>query len=163
MENINAHRSFAFTSALPAISSSHTAKWPRRAALCRAVRWSLEQKIRSQVQKQNTTQSQQQIQNLNAHRFFASTSALPAISSSHTDRWPSQAAWCRAVDWSLEQKIRSKAKITKYNTKSAANSKYNCALVLCIHVSFACNQQLAHCRVTIQGSEMQSGALATRT
>jgi hypothetical protein len=49
---------------------------------------------------------------------------------------------------------------TKYNTKSAANSKNKCALVRRIHVSFACNQQLAYCRVT---SVMQSGALETRT
>jgi hypothetical protein len=52
---------------------------------------------------------------------------------------------------------------TQYITKCAANSKYKCAPVLCIHVSFGCNQQLAHCRVTITGSVMQSGALATRT
>ena len=32
----------------------------------------------------NTKQNQQQIQNTNAYRFFASTSALPAISTSHT-------------------------------------------------------------------------------
>ena len=31
------------------------------------------------------------------------------------------------------------------------------------YVSFACNQQLAYCRVTITGSVMQSGALVTRT
>jgi hypothetical protein len=61
---------------------------------------------------------------------------------------------------SLEQKIRSKVK-TKYNPKSAANSKYKGAPVLCIHVSFACNQQLAHCRVTITGSFMKSGASGT--
>ncbi len=58
---------------------------------------------------------------------------------------------------------RVSGKKTKYNTKSAANSKYKCALVLCIHVSFACNQQLAHCRVIITGSEMQSGAFVTIT
>jgi hypothetical protein len=45
-------------------------------------------KIRSKAKKQNTTQNKQQIQNINAHLFFASTSALPAISSSHTARWP---------------------------------------------------------------------------
>jgi hypothetical protein len=60
-------------------------------------------------------------------------------------------------------KIRSKVKKTKYNTKSAANSKCKCAPDLCIHVSFACNQQLAHCRETTSGSEMQSGKLVTRT
>jgi hypothetical protein len=52
---------------------------------------------------------------------------------------------------------------TKYNKKSLANSKYQCAPGLCIHVSFACNQQLAHCQVTITGSVMQSGVLETRT
>ncbi len=51
----------------------------------------------------------------------------------------------------------------KYNTKSVANSKCKCALVLCIHVSFACKQQLADCQDTIPGSVMQSGALATGT
>jgi hypothetical protein len=84
IQNMNAHLLFASTSALPAISSSHTAVRPQEAASCRAVDWSLEQKIRSKLKKQNTTQNQQQIQNINAHRSFASTSALPAISSSHT-------------------------------------------------------------------------------
>jgi hypothetical protein len=87
IQNINAHLVFAFTSALPAISSSHTAGLlgcSLLAAQCRAVHWLLEQKIRSNVEKQNTTQNQQQIQNINAHRSFAFTSALPAISSSHT-------------------------------------------------------------------------------
>jgi hypothetical protein len=46
-------------------------------------------KIRSKAKKQNTTQNQQQIQNINAHLFFAFTSALLAISSSHTAVWPS--------------------------------------------------------------------------
>jgi hypothetical protein len=58
------------------------------------------------------------------------------------------------------------AKKTKYNTKSGksvANSKQKCALVLCVDVSFACNQKLAYCRLTMKGSAMQSGALATRT
>jgi hypothetical protein len=48
------------------------------------VHWPLEQKNRGKVKKQNTTQNQQQIQNINAHQPFASTSALPAISSSQT-------------------------------------------------------------------------------
>jgi hypothetical protein len=43
---------------------------------------------------------------------------------------------------------RVSRKKQKYGTKSLANSKYKCAPVLCIHVSFACNQQFAHCRVT---------------
>ncbi len=51
----------------------------------------------------------------------------------------------------------------KYNNKSAANEKHKCAPVFCIHVSFACNQQLAHCRATTTGSEMQSGELETRS
>jgi hypothetical protein len=50
-----------------------------------------------------------------------------------------------------------------YNTESAANFEHKCAPVRRIHVSFACNQQLANCRATVQGSEMQSGPLATRT
>ncbi len=110
IQNINAHLFFAFTSALPAISSLHTAWWPSRAARCRAVHWSqsLEQKIRSTVVNQNTTQNQQQIQNINAHLVFAFTSALPAISSLHTAGWSFSEARCRAVRWPLEQKIRSK-------------------------------------------------------
>jgi len=52
---------------------------------------------------------------------------------------------------------------TKYNTKSLVNSKHKCAPGLCIHVSFACNQQLAYCRATMTGNVMQSGALFTRT
>jgi hypothetical protein len=32
-----------------------------------------------------------------------------------------------------------------------------------LHVSFGCNQQLARFKVTISGSDMQSGALGTRT
>jgi hypothetical protein len=75
-----------------------------------------------------------------------------------TFTWPSPSS----VDWPLEQKIRSKAK-KKYNTKSAANSKFKCAPVLCIHVSLFCNKQLAHCQATTKGSAMQSGGLATRT
>jgi hypothetical protein len=62
----------------------------------------------------------------------------------------------------LNIKLEAKLKI-KYNTKSVANSKHKCAPVLCIHVSFSCNQQLTHCRVTIMGSAMQSGVLDTRT
>jgi hypothetical protein len=62
-------------------------------------------------------------------------------------------------------KIRSKLnpKKSKYNKKSVANSIYECALVLCIHVSFVFNQQLANCRVTKTGSSMQSGAQETKT
>jgi hypothetical protein len=57
-------------------------------------------------------------------------------------------------------KIRGEVK--KQNT-TQKHSKYKCAPRLCIHVSFACNQQLAHCKVTIQGSAMQSGPLFTGT
>ena len=61
-------------------------------------------------------------------------------------------------------KIRSKCEWkTKYNKNSVTNFEHECAPVLRIHVSFGWNQQLASCRVTIQGSAMQSGALATRT
>jgi hypothetical protein len=67
------------------------------------------------------------------------------------------------VYWSLEQKIRSKAQKQNATQNQQQNQNKICAPVLCIHVSFACNQQLAHCRVTITGSEMQSGALDTRT
>jgi hypothetical protein len=61
-------------------------------------------------------------------------------------------------DWNR----KLKQKLKKKHAKSAVNSKYKCALVLCIHVSFVCNQQLAHCQVTIAGSVMQSGGLAAR-
>jgi hypothetical protein len=59
-----------------------------------------------------------------------------------------------------DQKRMSK---TNHNTKSAANFNHKCALVCCIHVSIACNQQLASCPATIHGSPMQSNALATGT
>ena len=49
------------------------------------------------------------------------------------------------------------------NTKSEAHFEHKRAPVLCIHVSFACNQQLAHCRFTINGSIMQSGVRPTVT
>jgi hypothetical protein len=59
--NIDAHSSIAFTLAWPAISSWHTAVAPCMAAICRAVHRSLEQKIITKFQKQNTTENQQQI------------------------------------------------------------------------------------------------------
>jgi hypothetical protein len=60
------------------------------------------------------------------------------------------------VSWPLEQKLEAKL-------KNKIQHKYKCAqVVLCIHVSFACNQQLAYCRVTMLGSDMQSGVLASR-
>ena len=61
-------------------------------------------------------------------------------------------------------KIRSKCEWkTKYNKNSVTNFEHECAPVLRIHVSFGWNQQLASCRLTFQGSEMQSGALVTKT
>jgi hypothetical protein len=51
----------------------------------------------------------------------------------------------------------------KYNTKSESNFKNKCAPVCRIHVSFAYNQQPAHCRITHKGSAMKSGFLATKT
>jgi hypothetical protein len=48
-------------------------------------------------------------------------------------------------------------------TKSEAHFEHKRAPVLCIHVSFACNQQLAHSLVAITGSVMQSSILDTRT
>jgi hypothetical protein len=56
------------------------------------------------------------------------------------------------------QKHRSK---TQY--KSATNSKHKCAPVCPIDAKFGINKQLASCRVTITGSDVQSGALETRT
>ena len=58
---------------------------------------------------------------------------------------------------------------THYDTKSVINFESKCAPVFfCIHVSFACNQQLAnccHCHVTATAydSAMQSGVLVTTT
>jgi hypothetical protein len=52
---------------------------------------------------------------------------------------------------------------TKHNTKSAASLQGECLHVCRIHVRFACNQQLAHFRVTNKGSVMQSGASFTST
>jgi hypothetical protein len=43
------------------------------------------------------------------------------------------------------------------NKNSATNFEHKCALVSRIHVSFARNQKLASCCVTVFGSEMQSG------
>ena len=62
-------------------------------------------------------------------------------------------------DWNR----KLKQKLKKKHAKSAVNSKYKCSPVLCIHVSVVCNQQLAHCQVTIIGSILQSCGLATRT
>ena len=56
-QNIYAHRSFASTSALAAISSRHAAVWPSPAARCRAVCWKLDHKMRSKTQKHNATQN----------------------------------------------------------------------------------------------------------
>jgi hypothetical protein len=82
--NVNAHLSFAFMSALPAISSSHNSRnlSPELAAQCRAVRWSLEQKIRSKVKNKIQHKISKQNPNINAHLFFALTSALPSINRS---------------------------------------------------------------------------------
>jgi hypothetical protein len=52
---------------------------------------------------------------------------------------------------------------TQYNTQPVTNFQNKCLPINCIHVSFGCNQQLAHCRATIPGSVMQSGGLATET
>jgi len=51
----------------------------------------------------------------------------------------------------------------KYKTNSVTNFEHKCAPVFCIHVSFACNQQLAHCRAMMKDSIMQRGALEPRT
>jgi hypothetical protein len=61
--------------------------------------------------------------------------------------------WNKKLETKLKNKIQHKI----------SSKIYKCAPVLCIHVSFACNQQLAYCRATITGSVMQSGALVTRT
>ncbi len=100
---------------------------------------------------------------MNAHSSVAFTSASAEISSWQAAVWPSSAAECRAARCQLEQKIRWKYRKTKHNKNSVTNFQHECAPVLRIHVSFRWNQQLASCRVTITGSEMQSGALVTRT
>ena len=100
---------------------------------------------------------------MNAHPSVAFTSASAEISSWQAAVWPFSAEKCRAVHWPLEQKIRRKYRKTKHNKNSVTNFEHECAQVCRIHVSFGWNQQLASCRVTIFGSEMQSGALATKT
>jgi hypothetical protein len=60
--------------------------------------------------------------------------------------------------------VRSERLAREQNSKkSATNFEHKCALVCRIRVSFGCDQQLTHCRVTIGGSDMQCGGLATRT
>ena len=100
---------------------------------------------------------------MNAHSSVAFTSASAEISNWQAAVWSLRAARCRAVYWPLEQKIRRKHRKTKHNINSVTNFEHECALVCRIHVSFGWNQQLASCRVTIQGSPMQNGLLATRT
>ena len=100
---------------------------------------------------------------MNAHRAVAFTSALAEISSWQAAVWPFKAAKCRAVCWSLEQKIRRKWRKTKHKKNSVTNFEHECTPFCRIHVSFGWNQQLASCRVTVCGSAMQSGALPTRT
>jgi hypothetical protein len=60
-------------------------------------------------------------------------------------------------------KYQGQKQKSQYITKSEANFEHKCAPVLCIHVSFFGNQQLAHCRVTVLGSFKQSGAFGSRT
>jgi hypothetical protein len=71
------------------------------------------------------------------------------------------------VRWRLEKKIRSKIQNSKTHndTKSVINFESKCAPVSRIHVSFAFNQHLASCRVTVTSydSAMQSGGLITIT
>ena len=100
---------------------------------------------------------------MTAHLSLAFTSASAEISSWQAAVWPFKEARCRAVRWSLEQKIRRKYRKTKHNKNSVTNLEHECAPVCRIHVSFGWNQQLASCRVTFQGSVMQSGAFDTRT
>ena len=100
---------------------------------------------------------------MNAHQSVLFTSALAEISSWQAAVWPFKAARCRAVQNSLEQKIRWKYRQTKNNKNSVKHFEHECALVYFIHVILLWNQQLASCRVTIQGSNMQSGASVTRT
>jgi hypothetical protein len=65
----------------------------------------------------------------------------------------------------LETRTENQKKISKNKTQqnSVTNFQHECAPVLRIHVSFGRNQQLASCRVTIHGRDMQSGVLGTRT
>ena len=100
---------------------------------------------------------------MNAHLSVAFTSASAEISSWQAAVWPFWAARCRAVRWPLEQKIRRKYRKTKRNKNSVTNFEHECAPACRIHVSFGRNQQLASCRVTTLGSDMQSGWLVTRT
>jgi hypothetical protein len=58
---------------------------------------------------------------------------------------------------------QKKISTTLHNTQPVTNIQNKCLPINCIHVSFGCNQKLAHCRATITGSVMQSGGLATET
>jgi hypothetical protein len=59
-------------------------------------------------------------------------------------------------------KNQKRIKNTEHNTKSVKKFKHEYQPVCRIHVSFPCNQQLACFRATITGSDMQSGAKATK-
>ncbi len=100
---------------------------------------------------------------------FIISPAAPAAAASESSHFTANAAQQLhnvgfvLIDGAFEGGVAPTAgRRLKYN-KSAANEKHKCAPALCIHVSFACNQQLAHCRVAITGSVMQSGVLETRS
>jgi hypothetical protein len=68
------------------------------------------------------------------------------------------------VDWILKQKIRSSfQKKKQFDANQATRFNHKHSPGLCIHVSFACNQQLTHFNVANSGSVMQSRAFGTRT
>jgi hypothetical protein len=129
------------------------------------VHWRLQQKIRSKCQKQYNTKS---VAN-------SKYKCAPVLCIHVSVVCNQQLAYCRVTFTTFtgsemqsgafatrteNQKQTSK---TQHNTKSVTNVKHKSALVLCIHVSFACNQQLAYCRATKTGSPMQGGASIART
>jgi hypothetical protein len=82
---------------------------------------------------------------------------------------PCDHKWRPLQEGNYNKKSEVNFKKTQYNTKIVTHFEHKCppsnapcAPAPCIHVSFACNQQLAHCRATVRGSAIQSGAFGTR-
>ncbi len=125
------------------------------------MRWRLEQNIRSNLQK-HITKSASNFKHECAlvsriHVSFGINQQLTSCRVTITRSVMQSGAMATRTE---HQKQSSK---TQYNSKSASNYKHECAPVYRIHISFGINQQLASCRVTITGSNKQSGAMATRT
>jgi hypothetical protein len=73
---------------------------------------------------------------MDAHWFFAFTSASAEISSWQAAVCPFAAASCRAVRWKLEHKIRRKYRKTKHNKSSVTHFEHECTPGCRFRVSF---------------------------